>query len=82
MMTSAGVKGMIEKNPRQRILGKPLRQYINSAPPLYLGQSIQEQSKFCGRQSLKNLLSPLLNTLSHLPSGPDEVTLRILFIFI
>ena len=24
-------------------------------------------SKFCGRQPLKNLLSPLLNTLSHFP---------------
>ena len=34
----------------------------------HLGQSIQKSrlSKFCGRQPLKNLLSPLLNTLSHL----------------
>ena len=31
----------------------------------HLGQSIQEWSKFCGRQPLRNLLSPLFNTLSH-----------------
>ena len=31
----------------------------------HLGQSIQEWSKLCGRQPLKNLLSPLFNTLSH-----------------
>ena len=32
-----------------------------------MGQSIQSGlRKFCGRHLLKNLLSPLLNTLSHI----------------
>ena len=37
----------------------------------HMGQSIQEWiSKFCGRQPFKNLLSPLLNILSHMMYAP------------
>ena len=40
----------------------------------HMGQSIQEWiSRFCGRQPLKNLLSPLLNILSHRMYAPWDM---------